>query len=537
MGVRSQSPRAHEETPLLSDNSDATRHSQPKHPKPSRPYKKIILLLCAVLVLIQCGEELSQSPQSRISEAILCYRHYEVADQSKLLANRTSVGPGAIGGVAEEQCKIEAVQNQLSSLRGIQGFLDGGPSLLLALPFGWAADRYGRKPILFLGVLSFVLQAAWVQSVCWFWQSFDIRWIWASSLHGLMGGSSPVVSALFFVIVSDVAPEEERSKVFLQLGGANLISAVCMPLLAALLMEITPWIPATAGTMGKACAVLLVLALPETLGYRHQTDDNTSLISYEEEGEEEQQGTHPTSQPKSKSKPKPKPNPLTSLRTSTAFLLTDWRVPALTTTFLLHLMVADSSALTTQYISTRYHLHLSQATTLLTLRAVANITLLFALLPLLSASLTKHQNLSPLRRDLYMSRASMAAWALGWTAFGLAPTLASASLGMGLSALGSGSYFLIRSFLTPLVPGENVAALYSVVSVVDTLGAMLGAPLLAVLFNRGLRVGVPGLPFLALGAVCAGVAVLLCVVGVRKDEEEDVGGRDGDGGGGVAGDA
>jgi len=501
---------ADEETPLLSHIPDDTSHPPPTS-RSNRPYKHIILLLCAVLVLTQCGEELSQSPQARISEAILCYQHYEVTDQSKILANRTSVSPGAIGGVAEEQCKIEAVQNQLSSLRGIQGFLDGGPSLLLALPFGWAADNYGRKPILSLGVLSFVLQAAWVQGVCWFWQSFDIRWVWASSLHGLMGGSSPVVSALLFVIVSDVVPEDKRSKVFLQLGGANLISAVCMPLLAAWLMEITPWIPAIAGTLMKACAVLLVLAMPETLGYRHQPDnDNTSLISNVEEEEEEEEEDTPKSTETSYS---------TTLRTSTAFLLTDWRIPALTTTFLLHLMVANSGALTTQYTSTRYALRLSRATQLLTLR--------FALLPLLSSFLSKPPlALSPPRRDLYMSRASMAAWSLGFTLFGLAPTIASASLGMGISALGSGSFFLIRSFLTPLVPGRNVAALYSVVSVVDTLGAMLGAPLLAFLFNRGLSVGVPGLPFLVLGAVCAGVAGLLCVVGVRKGEEERCVGND-----------
>ena len=519
-------PTTNEETPLLSETSHPAKPS-PSDSNPSRPYRNIILLLCSILILVQCGDELSQSPQSRISEAIICYRHYELTDPSKLLADRSSVSPGAIGGVAEELCKIEAVQNQLSSLRGFQGFLDGGPSLLLALPFGWAADRYGRKPILTIGVLSFVLQAAWVEIVCWLWQSFDIRWTWASSLHGLMGGSSPVVSALFFVIVSDVVPEEERSKVFLQLGGANLISTVCMPLLAAWLMEITPWIPVIAGTLGKACAVLLVLAMPETLGYQHQTD-TTSPTEPEEEEEDPttEQHQHLTAN---------KPPYLSTLRSSTTFLLHDWRVPALTLTFLLHLTIASSTALTTQYISTRYHLHLSQATKLLTLRALANLTLLFALLPLLSASLTKQFHLSPARRDLYMSRASMLAWSLGFLAFGLAPTLATATLGMGLSALGSGSFFLIRSFLTPLVPGRNVAALYSVVSVVDTLGAMVGAPLLAVLFNRGLRVGAPGLPFVFLGVVCAGVAVLLCVVGVRKGEEGEGGGGE-RGEGGVVGD-
>lgn len=93
---------------------------------------------------------------------------------------------------------------------------------------------------------------------------------------------------------------------------------------------------------------------------------------------------------------------------------------------------------------------------------------------------------------------------------------------MGITALGSGSYFLIRSFLTPLVPKHNVARLYSLISVVDTLGAMVGAPLLASLFNRGLKLGGygVGLPFYYLGVTCFVITVVLCVVGIRKGEGE-----------------
>lgn len=227
----------------------------------------MLFLICLILVLVQCGDQLAQSPNSRIAEAIFCYDHYETTDPSKLLQDRATVGHGAIGGVAEILCKVEAVQSQLSSLRGYQGFLDGIAPLLLALPLGWAADQYGRKPLLVLGTISFVFRAAWMQTVFWFWQSFDIRWTWASALHGLMAGSSPVVSALIFVIVADVVPEAERSKVFLQIGGVNLISSVCMPLLAAWLMEWTPWIPATAGTVLMALGVIVALFMPETLGY------------------------------------------------------------------------------------------------------------------------------------------------------------------------------------------------------------------------------------------------------------------------------
>jgi MFS family permease len=503
-----QDPLAHESTPLIT----TSRHTpgfvdQPSTPKPTKQYRRVLILLCIVLVLVQCGDELSASPNARIAEAIICYRHYESADPAKLLIDRATIGPGAIGGVAEITCKVEAVQSQLSSLRGYQGFLNGLPSLVLALPFGWAADKYGRKPFFFLGALSFVVKAVWIQIVCWFWQSFDIRWTWASALHGLMAGSSPVVSALFFVIVSDIVPETDRSKVFLRLGGVNLISAVCMPLLSAWLMEFTPWIPSIGGTIFQIGAVFVTLIMPETLGFQQSPEEFAAAEQQEEA----------TETPSSSSLK----NSLTKLLAAIAFIWTDWRIPALVLSFLIHLAVIDSPPLQLQYVSTRYHLTFAEATTILTLRSVANIALLFVVLPLTAKFLTKRWGLCGQRTNLWMARASMASWALGWLVFGLSPTLLAATAGMGMTALGSGSFFLIRSFLTPLVPGHNVARLYSLISVVDTIGAMLGTPLLASLFNRGLSIGGygVGLPFYVLSLACLTITVLLCVVELRKGED------------------
>lgn len=513
------------ERTLLLSHEGATKTRPRSAPATHKPYyNRIVLLLSLVLILIQSGDQLATSPQARIAEAILCYRHYELADPTKLLIDRANIGPGAIGGVDEELCKVDAVQSQLSSLRGYQSFFDGGPSLLLALPFGWAADKYGRKPFLFLGALSFVLRAVWKQTVFWFWQSFDIQWTWASALHGLMAGSSPVISALFFVMVSDVVPETERSKVFFRLGGANLAPEVFMPLLSAWLMNYTPWIPSVAGTLSLACAACLVLFIPETLDYRcHETDhpDRSDLSASEIQNQD------PQTNLKSHSGPS---HWLQHLKVNTAFLRADWRVPALVVTFVFHLAMTDCGPLQLQYVSKRYHLTLSEATIRLTIRSVATVALLFLILPFASDSLTKRWKFSNQRSDLLMARASIGVYALGWLCLGLAPTISLSAVGMGIMALGSGSMFLVRSFLTPLVPAHNVARLYSLISVVDTLGAMLGLPLLASLFNRGLAAGGLGigLPFYFLGLTCFLIFVLLCIMGVKKgddglEEDEEVG--------------
>lgn len=38
--------------------------------------------------------------------------------------------------------------------------------LVLTVPFGWLADKWGRKPVLVLGLLGQVLAYLWVLIVC-----------------------------------------------------------------------------------------------------------------------------------------------------------------------------------------------------------------------------------------------------------------------------------------------------------------------------------------------------------------------------------
>jgi hypothetical protein len=38
----------------------------------------------------------------------------------------------------------------------------------------------------------------------------DIRWYWAGNAFLFIGGGSPVIKAMFFAILSDVASEDQR---------------------------------------------------------------------------------------------------------------------------------------------------------------------------------------------------------------------------------------------------------------------------------------------------------------------------------------
>lgn len=216
-----------ESSPLLPTQSPPQEGEIYDVPSRVRSPHFIILCMCAVVFLLQGGDQLADAPQTRIIEAIFCYRYWEQNDPSKLLVGREAVGPGAIGGVDESWCKVPAIQSQVAHLKGYQMLFDGFPSvycyqvvqdmiandilgLLLAVPVGILADRIGRRPILLLGFISFSVRHMWIQTCCWFWQALDIHLSWLSSLHGLMGGSTPVISALIFVVISDVTNEANR---------------------------------------------------------------------------------------------------------------------------------------------------------------------------------------------------------------------------------------------------------------------------------------------------------------------------------------
>jgi len=171
----------------------------------------ILVIVMITVILLTAGDRLADAPETRIFESIICYKYWEKNDPTKLSLPRSALGAGAIGGVDEQLCKITDVQSSIAHLVGYLKFFDGIPALLFAIPFGIAADRIGRRPIFLLGCFSFVLRLAWIQFVVWQWQSINLVNIWWSSLHGILGGSQTVVTAMAFVIVTDITTDTTRS--------------------------------------------------------------------------------------------------------------------------------------------------------------------------------------------------------------------------------------------------------------------------------------------------------------------------------------
>ena len=209
------------------------------------------------------------------------------------------------------------------------------------------------------------------------------------------------------------------------------------------------------------------------------------------------------------------------LKKMTSFLTDDWRIPVLITPFLVHMLLSISSQLLLQYLCKRYALTLSEATLVATIRNGVTVLLLFIILPYVSTFVLKHYHLSGQRKDLYLARGSQVLVTVGWTLVGLSPNIPAVIVSLSIASLGQGAALLLRSFLTSLLPTNHIAQVYTAISIIDTLGVMGGAPLLAELFKRGLALGGAwkGLPYYFFGLTAALFTVLMFIVGLRKGEE------------------
>jgi MFS-type transporter involved in bile tolerance (Atg22 family) len=75
--------------------------------------------------------------------------------------------------------------------------------------------------------------------------------------------------------------------------------------------------------------------------------------------------------------------------------------------------------------------------------------------------------------------------------------LANRGIGVFIYTCGSGYIPALRSFLTSLVPRDETALLFTMISVFESVGALVGSPLLALAFSTGISRGgiLTGLPF------------------------------------------
>lgn len=219
---------------------------------------------------------------------------------------------------------------------------------------------------------------------------------------------------------------------------------------------------------------------------------------------------------------------LSQARAATS-LLRNPSVALILLTFLTHSPVNAAHTMTLiQYVSQQFGWDIAQTSFLLSPLGVMNVIVLAGLPKVADAltSPTRRFKLSPFRKDSVLARISLIFLITACLIEGLSRSITPFIFGLFTGTFGAAASPLSRALLTHYVDSRFTSRLMALISIVETAGAFLGGPLIAVFFQIGQEKGgtLTGLPFLYVGSLTAGALVCLMYIRapVKQEEEEEV---------------
>ena len=476
-----------------------------------KPWLLLVGLICALITFIDIGAYLADPPMTRIFEANLCYKYYLEQDPSVI---------GGDGTIPEELCKVDIVQQQLASIFGWQEMFNALPGLLLAVPFGTLADRVGRKWIFAASLLGIVFSYAWILLICYL-KNLPLQLTWFSSAFMFIGGGAFVAMAIGLTMISDIAPPEKRTTIFLYVSACMLVAEMTAPIMAARLMDHGDWLPLLLALAFETVGLIMSLFIPETLHLRNlEQPKNIETQSIELQPM--------TSHFSIRSQ-------LRNLRATIKFLSGDWTLATVVFTFLANRLGRQSIALLVRYASKRYSWEIKKAAYLLSFRAAANLVSISVVLPLVNFVLLKKLHFPAPRADMWIACGSIALTTISFFAMGVSAYPALLVFGLLVYNMGSGYNAAMRSISIHVVGGQSsadIGKLMSTIAMAESFGAMIGGPLLNELFQLGIGFGNAwlGLPFLASAVIFLFMTFVTFSINVKDKESayEELNGEDED---------
>ncbi|KAI1824908.1 major facilitator superfamily domain-containing protein [Xylaria intraflava] len=467
-----------EDSPLLSPSANAAQpevEAAKLFPRKTSP-ARIVRLILLYVVAFNFAIELFIPAETRVLEQIYCTQYYRHFDPSL-------IGSDGNGGIDERWCKVTPVQSNVAMLRSWQTSFGNIAMLVTSVPWSYAADKYGRKPVFLALAIAKFARIAYIQLICSFGGAVSLKWTWLSALFVAFGTSPAVTNAMIYIIISDVITESERAATFFQVMGASMVPKFLGLLSSAALMRWNPWLPMLIALAVEAIGLAIAVLTPETLNYKISSEPHVRRSSNASRTALNNNNT---------------PQRRTIFwcgDTFSSFPVPNYRVGLIISIFLSRVPLQHEQ-LIPQYISTRYSISLSSATALTAVQSGLVVILCIVIIP--SVNRRHRDKIVVQRHDLLFSRISAGVIFLTFLGVALAPNLLLLASALLLSSFGWGFWSFLRSLLSSLAEAHSVARLYTLVAVIEAVGHTVGNPLLAFLFTRGLEIRgwLYGLPFL-----------------------------------------
>ncbi|KAJ4409723.1 hypothetical protein N0V82_009412 [Gnomoniopsis sp. IMI 355080] len=457
-----------------------------------KPPKSAIAALLTLLLLVNLAASLYQLPLNLVIERRLCLEHYRQHDPSQI---------GKDGSIEETLCKIDGVQIGLGWIQGTMDTIWVVGDFIMTIPLGFVAERYGRRAVLWLNLVPRVFMLTWAVLVGYFDQILPTMAIILGPMLSSLGGDC-VFNSITYSLAAGITDDYVlRASYFGYMSSVSYVVNLLGPALASLSMTVMLWLPFWIGISLLLAAVPVIRMLPDHTSSSRDRDEQAQPL---------------LSSPLLKAQDANDPSLLHSVmerfrdlkqvlkRHSRNFTL-------MLVCFFLTSLASSDTKLLVQYISKRYHWTFASAGYLISGKAVVNFTLLTFVIPRALRSVTRplpsEDSLSSSDRiNIHFANACFGVSVVGALAIALAATIWILIPGLFVYALGSAlpifTLSLLKSPAISSVTGDSIERggeaastgevethIFSIVMLVKTLGSLLGAPLMAVLWVRGIGLG------------------------------------------------
>ncbi|VTT67771.1 unnamed protein product [Fusarium fujikuroi] len=487
-------------------------HARRPSSMPARPgSRKRVAPIISVLTLclfVNLSMSLYQLPSNRLIERRLCIDYYYQNDPSQIQPD---------GSVDEKLCKIREIEKDLGWIQGVMETLWVAGDFIMTIPLSFLAEKWGRRVILRLNLLSRSFMLLWAIMVGAFDTLLPIKAIVVGPVLSVLGGDC-VFNSLTYGLVSNLTDDHvQRAIYFGYMSSVSYVVALLGPALASSTMTISLWLPFWLGIFLLSLAVPSIQMLP--------TQGNTDMGT---DGDDESQHEPLLSSPRIKAQSHHETllqSVIDRLQTIKTIIVSHPKnFSLLLFSFVLTSLASSDTKLLVQYISARYKWTFASAGYLLSGKAIVNFTLLTIVIPKLlrSARQVRQEDAaevadkSNIRNAMYCLVASV----FGALGIAIASEIWILIPSMFIYALGSALPIFTLSLLkSPVISpphsrdsSDPEPHIFSIVMLVKTVGSLFGAPLMAALWVRGLGIGgmALGMPFFVSQA-CYAVAIWVFV--------------------------
>ncbi|KAG8162542.1 hypothetical protein KVR01_008307 [Diaporthe batatas] len=487
-----------------------------------KPPPRTIAALLGLLLLVNLSASLYQLPLNRVVERRLCQEYYSQHDPSVI---------GPTGDIDERLCKADAIQAGLGRIQGVMDTEWIVGDFVMTIPLGFVAERYGRRALLWLNLVPRVFMLSWAVIVGYFDQLLPTNAIVAGPVLSFLGGDCVFNSITYSLAAGITNDYVLRASYFGYMSSITYVVNLLGPALASASMTLLLWLPFWIGITLLGVAVAIIPMLPDHEIAKDQRDEQSQpllsspLLKAQDSG------------------PTILHSVIGRFQALRAALATHpWNFSLLLACFLLASLASSDTKLLVQYISKRYQWTFASAGYLLSGKAVVNFVLLTVVVPrvlrsaMVASSGSGASGLSSDRINVRFAKLCLGVSVVGAAAIAVSTTIWLLVPALLVYALGSAlPVFTLSLLKSPSIccpgadrgddgresssPGaDSQTHIFSIVMLVKTLGSLLGAPLMAFLWVRGIGLGgaALGMPYFVSAGCYAAAIFIFCRIEIDQ---------------------